>query len=96
MFGNETRVFLQSLFSLWAGQREAEQNFCRHESGEAWMESEQLEARAAEGKGEPLSSKNKISVKLTQYSLGTRLICNERHSNDVTNWSRSDLPGLTR
>lgn len=53
-------------------------------------------SKAAEGKGEPLSRKNKISAKLAQYSLGIRLICNERHSNDVTNRSQSDLLGLTR
>lgn len=52
-------------------------------------------SKAAEGKGEPLGCKNTISAKLAQYSLGIRLICNERHSNDVTNWSQSDLLGLS-
>lgn len=52
-------------------------------------------SKAAEGKREPLGCKNTISAKLAQYSLGIRLICNERHSNDVTNWSQSDLPGLS-
>lgn len=39
--------------------------------------------------------KTMISAKLARYSLGRRLICNETHSNDVTNWSQWDLPGLT-
>lgn len=52
-FGKKTLVLLQALLpqAFWAGQREAEQNFCRHESGEAWMEPEQLEAKQLKAKG---------------------------------------------
>lgn len=51
-FGNKTSVLLQALLpqAFWAGEREAEQNFCRHESREAWMEPEQLEAEQLEAK----------------------------------------------
>lgn len=37
--------------AFWAGQQDAEQNFCRHESEEAWMELEQLEAKQLKAKG---------------------------------------------
>lgn len=52
-FGKKTWVLLRALLpqAFWAGQQDAEQNFCRHESEEAWMELEQLEAKQLKAKG---------------------------------------------